>query len=32
MLILKPYGGRFGNKILQLLNILNEAFSKKTTS
>ena len=29
MLILKEYGGRFGNKILQLLNILNEAFSKK---
>tara|TARA_B110000211_G_C14012977_1_gene524076 strand:+ start:17 stop:883 length:867 start_codon:yes stop_codon:yes gene_type:complete len=29
MLILKPYGGRFGNKILQLLNVLNEAFTKK---
>tara|TARA_B100001063_G_C16735578_1_gene541810 strand:+ start:850 stop:1716 length:867 start_codon:yes stop_codon:yes gene_type:complete len=29
MLIVKPYGGRFGNKILQLLNVLNEAFIKK---
>tara|TARA_B110000008_G_scaffold274279_1_gene309818 strand:- start:3961 stop:4827 length:867 start_codon:yes stop_codon:yes gene_type:complete len=29
MLILEPYGGRFGNKILQLLNVLNEAFTRK---
>lgn len=29
MLILEPYGGRFGNKMWQLMNVLNEAFTKK---
>ena len=29
MLILEPYGGRFGNKMLQLMNVLNEAFTNK---
>ena len=29
MLILKPYGGRFGNKMWQLMNVLNEAFTNK---
>jgi hypothetical protein len=29
MLILEPYGGRFGNKMWQLMNILTEAFTKK---
>ena len=29
MLILEPYGGRFGNKMSQLMNVLNEAFTNK---
>ena len=29
MLILEPYGGRFGNKMWQLMNVLNEAFTNK---
>ena len=29
MLIVEPYGGRFGNKMWQLMNVLNEAFVNK---
>lgn len=29
MLILKSYGGRFGNKMLQLMNVLNIAYTNK---